>query len=68
LDTDVQFVEPSAPGFVDRRAKVWLECNGEPYDHRSVQVLGAGDLIDGAAFVKFVCPRCGQAHQSLLFR
>lgn len=56
------------PAFVDRRAKVWLECNGEPYDRRAVREIGAIESTAGALVVRFVCPRCASVHESLLFR
>jgi hypothetical protein len=68
VDTEFHYVNASMPGFVDRRAKVWLECNGEPYDHRSVHVLATGQLAHEIPLVRFVCPRCGRQHQSLIFR
>ena len=65
---DICYVEDPQPAFTDRRAKVSLECNGEPYDQRAVHVLGTSDVVHGIEFVQFVCPRCGAPHQSLLFR
>jgi hypothetical protein len=53
--------------FTDRRRKAWLECDGEPYDFRAVNVLDIGFLVHDIEVVKFICPRCGGRHQSLLF-
>lgn len=51
----------------DRRTKVWLECNGEPWDFRSVKVSGVRTIADDVQLVVFTCPRCGNRHQSLRF-
>lgn len=68
MDNEVGFVEEPEVQFVDRRRKVWLECDGEPYDFRGLQVLRTRHAVHGVAPVSFVCPRCGKKHQSLLFR
>ena len=67
MGDEIHFVEEQQAGFVDRRRKVWLECDGEPYDFRAVDVVGTGSLVQDIVVVKFVCPRCGGKHQSLLF-
>ena len=51
----------------DRRTKVWLECNGEPYDFRSLEVVRMRKFADEIELVNFTCPRCGKQHQSLRF-
>jgi len=68
MESELHYSDVPAVGFMDRRAKVWLECNGEPYDRRSVRVIGSGDLARRIPFLRFVCPRCGRTHESLLFR
>ena len=68
MDTEVRFVEEPEVQFVDRRRKVWLECDSEPYDFRGMQVLRIRHVVHGVALVSFVCPRCGKKHTSLLFR
>ena len=67
MDSTVRFVEEPVSRLADRRRKVWLECNGEPYDFRAVDILGMDSLVHDIAVVKFICPRCGKKHQSLLF-
>jgi len=68
MGTEVRFVEAPDVPFADRRRKVWLECDSEPYDFRAVDVLGVRHVVHGLALVGFICPRCGKKHQSLLFR
>jgi hypothetical protein len=68
MDTEVRFVEESEVQFVDRRRKVWFECDSEPHDFRAVRVLGTRHEVHGIALASFACPRCGKKHQSLLFR
>jgi hypothetical protein len=48
-------------------SKVWLECNGELIDIRSVAIVGTREAVPGVEFVKFRCPRCGSSHESLRF-
>ena len=67
MESEIRFVEEPVAGFIDRRRKVWLECDGEPYDFRAVNVLDTGFLAHDIEVVKFICPRCGGRHQSLLF-
>ena len=47
---------------------VWLECEFEFVDASSVKALGVRGSSLGAEMVRFVCPRCGQLHESLRFR
>ena len=47
---------------------VWLECNGELVDSRSVKVLRVRKFSFGCETLEFVCPRCKQPHESLQFR
>jgi hypothetical protein len=67
MESEVRFVEEPMAGLADRRRKVWLECDGDPYDFRAVDVLGTRFLVHDIAAVKFICPRCGRNHESLLF-
>lgn len=67
MESSIRFVEQPVAGFADRRRRVWLECDGEPYDFRAVTVLGTRLLVHDIEVVKFICPRCGRKHQSLLF-
>jgi len=67
MESEMCFVEEPVARLADRRRKVWLECDGEPYDFRAVDVLGTGSLVSDIEVVKFICPRCGGKHQSLLF-
>jgi len=64
---EINFVEEPESKLVDRRRKVWLECDGEPRDFRSVVVLRTDFLVRDVERVKFLCPHCGKGHQSLLF-
>ena len=66
MKSAIEFVDASAVGFVDRRRKVWLECNGEPYDFRAVETVESKAPAHDVG-VWFVCPRCGETHQSLVF-
>lgn len=68
MDTEVRFVEEPEVQFVDRRRKVWFECDSEPHDFRAVRALGISHDVQGIALASFSCPRCGKNHQSLLFR
>jgi len=56
-----------ADNFVDRRTKVWLECNGEPYDFRSLYFVDLIEIAGEFEMVTFRCPRCGARHVSLRF-
>jgi len=67
METAIRFAEQSGSILHDRRRKVWLECDGEPYDYRSVVVLRTEWLIRDIELVQFLCPRCSGKHQSLLF-
>jgi hypothetical protein len=51
----------------DRRTGFWLECNGELIDSGSVKVLGVRKSALGVKLVEFVCPFCGQRHESIRF-
>jgi len=48
-------------------ASVWLECNGELIDVRSVDVLRIPEATPGIELIEFVCPRCRTPHASLRF-
>jgi hypothetical protein len=67
MESTIRFVEEPVAGLADRRRKVWLECDGEPYDFRAVDVLGTRLVVHDIEVVRFICPRCGRKHQSLLF-
>ena len=67
MESEIHFVEEPVAGFIDRHRKIWLECDGEPYDFRAVNVLDIGFLVHDIEVVKFICSRCGGRHQSLLF-
>jgi len=67
MEGGVRFAEESAAVFVDRRAKVLLECSGVPRDLRSVDVVGVHKIADEVELVIFTCPRCGERHDSLQF-
>jgi hypothetical protein len=67
MESEIRFVEEPVTTLADRRRKVWLECDGEPHDFRAVDVLGTRFLVHDIEVVKFMCPRCGKKHQSLLF-
>jgi hypothetical protein len=67
METEIHFVEEPVARLTDRRRKVWLECDGEPYDFRAVEVLGTRFVVHDVEVVNFICPRCGGDHQSLLF-
>jgi hypothetical protein len=47
---------------------LWLECDFEFIEASSVTPLGVRRAPLGAKLVRFVCPRCGQHHESLHFR
>ena len=66
---EAEFCYPREPdaGLVDRRRKVWLECNAEPYDFRATDVLRTRFVVHDIEVANFICPRCGLEHQSLLF-
>jgi hypothetical protein len=67
MASEIRFAEPQEVGLRDRRRKVLLECDGESYDFRSVQVLSTRFVVQEIEVIKFICPRCGAKHQSLLF-
>ena len=47
---------------------VWLECNGELVDSRSVKVLRVRKSSLGFQMLEFVCPHCNRRHESLQVR
>ena len=67
MENDINAADNPEVVLVDRRAKVWLECDGEPRDFRSVKVIGVRTTADNGELVVFICPRCGKRHQSLRF-
>ncbi len=67
MENDISIADEPEVVLVDRRAKVWLECDGEPHDFRAVNVLGIRTIADDVELVVFTCPRCGKRHQSLRF-
>lgn len=48
-------------------ASVWLECNSELIDVRSVDVLRIREATPDIELIEFVCPRCRTPHASLRF-
>jgi hypothetical protein len=67
METEFRFVEEAPDRYVDRRRKVWLECNEEPHELRAVKVVRIGHVAQDIPILTFVCPRCGKQHQSLVF-
>jgi hypothetical protein len=68
FDDDVCFAEETRTvQFIDRRRKVLLSCNGEPHDFRFIRVLAVTVAAKDVEVVNFVCPRCHEEHESLLF-
>jgi hypothetical protein len=67
MEGSTQFADASEVVFVDRRAKVLLECNGAPHDIRSVKITRVRKVADEVELVIFTCPRCGKRHHSLRF-
>ena len=47
---------------------VWLECNGELLDVGSVKSCAVRKSSCGFETLVFVCPRCNEPHESVLFR
>ena len=45
MESVIRFVEEPVAGLADRRRKVWLECDGSPYDFRAVDVLGTRFVV-----------------------
>jgi hypothetical protein len=66
METEISLVEDADCRFVDRRRKVWLECNAELYDLRAVVVLNADLVTQDIPILTYVCPRCGEQHRSLI--
>jgi hypothetical protein len=60
--------EEAEAAFDDDSDSLWLECSGDLVDARSVKILGVRMSARVAEMVAFVCPRCGQRHESLRFR
>ncbi len=50
------------------RDSVLLECSGDLVDAGSVKIVGVRKSALVVEVVEFVCPRCGQRHESLRFR
>jgi len=67
MEVEVRFVQGSDHRFVDRRRKVWLECNAELYDLRAVEVVNTATLTQDIPLLTYGCPRCGEQHESLIF-
>jgi hypothetical protein len=67
MRNEISFVEGAQIRFADRRRKVWLECNGEPYDYRALNGRTIRSVGRDLEIVSFVCPRCGRQHESLVF-
>jgi hypothetical protein len=67
MESPISIAGEPGVAFADRRAKVWLECDGEPRDLRSVEVIEIRSIADDLELVVFACPRCGKRHQSLRF-
>jgi len=67
MSAEARFIEAPEAELVDRRRKVWLECNAEAYDLRAVKVLHRSLLAREIVLASFICPRCGGEHESLLF-
>ena len=65
--SEIHFVEQPENEFLERRRKNFLECDGESCDLRSVKVLTTQFVVHDVELIRFVCPRCGENHQSLLF-
>lgn len=65
MEANITFADDPKFVFGDRRAKVWLECEGEPRDFRSVDAIGIRTVVDEIGLVVLTCPRCGKRHQSL---
>ena len=49
------------------RNSVWLECNAELVATGSVKSLGVRRSALGVEMLQFMCPRCGERHESLRF-
>lgn len=48
-------------------ASVWLECSGELFDVRLIDVLRIREATLGIELTEFACPRCRTPHASLRF-
>jgi len=51
MEGDIKFVDGPEVALVDRRAKVWLDCSGEPCDFRSVNVVGIRTIAERRRYV-----------------
>jgi phosphoribosyl-AMP cyclohydrolase len=47
---------------------VWLECNGELINADTVECVSVRNPLPDAVTIVFVCPHCGELHESLRFR
>jgi hypothetical protein len=47
---------------------VWLECNGELINADTVECVSVRKPMPDAVTIVFVCPHCGDLHESLRFR
>ena len=45
-------------------SKVRFECNDEVAEIGRVELTGFRDASSGDVLIEFVCPRCGQRHES----
>jgi len=52
----------------EARDTLWLECSGDLVSVASVGRLTERNSALGVAMIEFVCPRCGERHESLRFR
>ena len=48
--------------------RVQLACSGERVDIGSVGLVVSRESALSAVLIEFVCPRCGELHESRLFR
>ena len=67
MKQSVHVADVAAGFYDDRRTKVWLQCNGEPYDFRLLMHIGIRKIADEIELVDFTCPRCGKRHQSFRY-
>jgi len=47
---------------------VLLECNGELLESSAIDIVDLRKIRGGAEVIEFICPRCGEPHESLRFR
>ena len=50
------------------RNDVRLECDGDFVNVTTVETLEVQEVVAGADLVRFRCPHCGEAHESLCLR